>query len=214
MLISDQHKFAFIHTPKCAGDSITQALIPFANVDASRGRAKHWSARRVKAEFFNESRGRRWDEYETLGVIRNPWQQVHSDYWFCRNSAVPGHELGTWRDKVIRAKRITFAQFVVDICGEHGRIGPGLFTHYLADERDEALVKHVVRFEELAERWPAICETIGVGEVELPRVNVTANRPDYREDYDDRSRFLVGRRFANDIQRFGYSFAGATRGMK
>ena len=206
MLISDKHRFAFIHTPKCAGDSITAALAPFSNVDASQGRTKHWSARRVTSEFFTEERGRRWDDYETFGVIRNPWQQVHSDYWFCRNSPVPGHELGTWRDKVIRAKRITFAQFVVDICGEHGRSGPGLFAYYLADENGDALVKHVVRFEELAARWPAICNTIRVGEVELPRINVTAQRPDYRDDYDDRSRFLVSRRFADDIQRFEYKF--------
>jgi hypothetical protein len=206
MLISDANKFVFVHTPKCGGDSMTVALKPSAIDDGSdRGERKHWSVRRIRQEYFS-SPDRSWSRYFRFGFVRNPWQQVHSDYWFCRNHPVPGPEVGSWRDKVIRCKQIDFSQFVVDMCGQHGRAGVGLFGHYLANNDGQKLTSKVYRHEDLSEAWPDICENIGLPLLDLPRVNVTPDKPDFREDYDDRSRFLVERRFADDIQRFNYEF--------
>lgn len=207
MLISHKHKFVFVHVPKTGGDSVSAALSEFADVDGSQGRSKHWPARRIRNEHFVGS-GLAWSSCHSFGVIRNPWQQVHSDYWFCRQSPVPGIELGSWRDKVIRCKQIDFAQFVVDMCGEHGQSGPGLFRHYLSDRDGNPMVSQVIRQEDLTTQWPTLCERLGLPAIELPRKNVTPNRSDYREDYDERSRFLVGRKFADDVARFGYSFEG------
>lgn len=203
MLISRKHNFAFVHVPKTGGDSVSAALAPFADINGSQGRSKHWPARRVRKEYFE---GRTWGDCVSFGTVRNPWEQVHSDYWFCRQSPVPSESLGSWRDKVVRCKEIGFAEFVVDICGEHGRSGRGLFGHYLADRCGNQMVSHILRHEQLANEWPRLCQRIGIPEVELPRKNVTRGRPDYREGYDDKSQFLVGRKFAVDIERFGYSF--------
>lgn len=207
MLISHKHKFVFAHVPKTGGDSITEALREFADVDKSWGRPKHWSARRIRDAHFLGTEFE-WGQHLSFGVIRNPWEQVHSDYWFCRNSRVPGPKLGSWRDKVIRCKEICFAEFVVDICGAHGRSGPGLFSHYLADRSGNQMVSHIMRFERLEEEFAGLCQSIGLPGLDLPRKNVTPRRPDYRDEYDDRSRYLVGRRFADDVGRFGYTFGG------
>lgn len=211
MLISDSHKFVFVHVPKCGGDSVTAALRPYAveqSGEHSTGDTKHSTARRIRREYFAENPNRHWQGFTSFAVVRNPWEQVHSDYWFCRNSSVPGHELGSWRDKVIRCKEIDFAEFVVDICGAHGRSGPGFFNHYLTDEAGRQMVTEILRHETLGADWAAICEKIGLPGLELPRINVTAKRPDYRDGYDGRSRFLVGRRFEDDVERFGYTFEG------
>lgn len=205
MLISHKHKFVFVHVPKTGGDSVSAALAEFADVDGSRGSVKHWQARRIRNSCFAES-DNRWSDYYSFGMVRNPWQQVHSDYWFCRTSEVPDTELGGWRDKVIRCKQIAFDQFVVDMCGAHGRSGAGLFQHYLADRHGRQMVSQVVRHEDLQDEWPMLCKRLVLPPITLPRRNVTPDRPDYRNDYDDRSRFLVGRKFADDIQRFNYSF--------
>ena len=211
MLISDSHKFVFVHLPKTGGDSITAALRPYA-IDGGVGQAvgspKHWTAQRIRTEYFQRRQDRSWAEYFRFGVVRNPWQQVHSDYWFCRNSSVPGHELGSWRDKVIRSKEVSFSQFVVDICGEHGCAGCGNYQHYLTIDHRQA-VTQILRYESLAEDFRQVCETFGLPTIELPRKNVTPRKTDFREDYDGRSRFLVGRRFADDIERFNYTFEGA-----
>lgn len=205
MLISDSRKFVFIHTPKTGGDSVTEALGPYAiDNGLDRGNQKHWSARRIRQTYFS-STDRSWSSYFRFGFVRNPWQQVHSDYWFCRQSPIPGPEVGSWRDKVIRCKQITFAEFVIDMCGRHGRAGAGLCAHYLANNDGKQLAS-VYRYEDLPEAWLEICDRIGLSNLELPKINVTAQRPDYRECYDDRSRFLVERRFADDIKRFNYEF--------
>jgi hypothetical protein len=205
MLISHSKKFVFVHVPKTAGDSISEALAEFAEVNGSKNKTKHWPARTIREEHFLDSDAA-WGDCFSFGVIRNPWEQVHSDYWFCRQHAVPADESGGWRDKVIRCKQITFAEFVVDICGKHGRSGPGLFDHYLADRTGRKMVFQVLRFERLAEEWPELCARLDLPQIELPRSNITPNRPDYRDDYDERSKFLVARKFAGDIDRFNYHF--------
>lgn len=209
MLISDQHRFAFIHVPKTGGDAISHALRPYADgVDASQGEDKHWNARRTRDTLFGEDHGRRWGAYFSFGVIRNPWEQVHSDYHFCRQSDDPGESAGSWRFKVLRSRELSFAEFVVEICGEHGCGGVGLTQHYLCNREGQQMVTRILRHETLQAEWPAVCAAIGLPTLELPRVNVTRNRPDYRDEYDDRSRFLVGRRFADDVERFAYTFGG------
>jgi hypothetical protein len=206
MLISHEHQFVFVHVPKTGGDSISAALSGLSEVDGSTGRSKHWSARRIRETHFSDSEA--WGDYFSFGVVRNPWEQVHSDYWFCRQSEVPSEAFGSWRDKVKRSKEISFSEFVTDICGMHGMAGPGLFGCYLADRNGRQMVTNVLRHENLAKEWSETCDWLGIPKVQLPRKNVTRDRPDYREDYDERSRFLVGRKFANDIQRFNYTFEG------
>jgi len=207
MLIGQRKRFVFVHVPKTGGDSISEALRPHAEIDESAGRAKHWSARHIRDRMFG-GKSNRWGDFLSFGVVRNPWEQVHSDYHFCRSHEAPAGEVGGWREKVIRCKQIDFAQFVVDMCGEHGRNGAGLFGHYLANREGHQMVRRVIRFERLSQEFAGVCLSIRLPEIELPRKNVTPDRPDYRDEYDDRSRFLVGRKFADDIQRFGYTFDG------
>lgn len=209
MLISDTHRFVFIHVPKTGGDSISAALKPYADgLDASAGDRKHWTARRTRELLFGPQDQRCWSDYVSFGVIRNPWEQVHSDYWFCRRHPDPGPELGNWRYKVLRCKEITFAQFVRDICGEHGRAGVGHAEHYLCDRTGRQMVTRILQHEHLQDHVYDICQTIGLPPLKLPHLNVTPKRPRYQDDYDSRSRFLVARRFADDINRFHYTFDG------
>lgn len=209
MLLSDQHQFVFIHVPKTGGDSISAALRQHADgVDASAGDRKHWNARRTREALFGETHGRAWGEYTSFGVIRNPWDQVHSDYHFCRQSPDPGPEFGNWRFKVLRTKQIDFPQFVEETCGTHGRAGSSLWHHYLCDRNGRQMITHVLKHERLRDDWPVLCEALGIAPMQLPRLNVTHNRPDYRHEYDSRSRYLVSRRFAADIEHFGYTFDG------
>ena len=198
--------FVFVHVPKTGGDSISEALRPYSAIDYSTGRKKHWSARTIRNSFFSEDSNHRWGDYFSFGVVRNPWEQVHSDYHFCRSHPVPAGDVGSWRNKVIRCKQISFAQFVVDVCGQHGRVGSGLFRSYLANRDGQQMVDFVMRHERLDADFSELCRCLKLPSLKLPRVNVTPARQHYRDDYDDRSRFLVGRKFADDIKRFNYTF--------
>ena len=77
-------------------------------------------------------------------------------------------------------------------------------TRMLVDGRDRLLVDFVGRFESLASDFDWVCRRIGI-DAALPQVN-RSQRGDYRDLYTDRLASLVGRHFAADIDRFGYTF--------
>jgi hypothetical protein len=62
----------------------------------------------------------------------------------------------------------------------------------------------VGRFERINEDFAQVSNKLGLDLV-LPHENATAHR-DYRTYYDDRTAALVAEAFAEDIDRFGYSF--------
>lgn len=70
-MISHQHKVIFIHIPKCAGRSISEAFNqPFDHYTASYYQTKHpdW-----------------WNEYTVFTTVRNPYQRLVSMYHYIKN---------------------------------------------------------------------------------------------------------------------------------
>lgn len=70
-------------------------------------------------------------------------------------------------------------------------------------------VDFVMRYENLQADLTAALAEVGIdGDTEIPQINVTSERTesDYRSFYDDKTRALVEKAYADDIQRWGYSF--------
>jgi hypothetical protein len=66
------------------------------------------------------------------------------------------------------------------------------------------LVEHVARLEDIDAEWPRICRRLGVR-----RTLAIANRnshPPHRAIFSDTSRRIVEEAFAEDLERFGYSW--------
>ena len=68
-----------------------------------------------------------------------------------------------------------------------------------------ANVNYIMRFENLADDFRAVCAALDISPAPLPRYN-RSNREHYSKYYDDELRELVGARFAAEIERFGYTF--------
>ena len=62
-----------------------------------------------------------------------------------------------------------------------------------------------LRFEHLAQDFAKAVERIGLPYAELPLRN-KSNKADYQQYYDAELQELVARRFAVDIETFGYRF--------
>lgn len=206
MLLSGSHKFIFIHNYKVAGTSIRHALKGYATspIEFAGWLQRQLARLRLRsvpscpdhapACAIRRRYPRRWDEYFTFGFVRNPWAWQVSLYAYMRqNEQHASHalirsmsgfdEYLEWR---VRHAKVTQSSFFTDADGNF-------------------IVDFVGRLECLQSHFQQVCDRIGVNAT-LPRRNSSRHR-DYRDYYDERARRLVEKHFAEDIDRFRYSFS-------
>lgn len=198
VLVSDRHKFAFIHIYKVAGTSIRSALAPYAPPSLlgriSRGRLGSLPAHLSAQEARQRLGADRFDSLFTFAFVRNPWDWQVSLYQYMLNERDHRqHEtvkqLGSfdryieWR---VREDRKTQSAFVTDDDGD-------------------MLVDFIGRYETVHEDFAEVCRTVRV-DASLPHLNASRTSRDYRGWYTPRTRDLVGDCFAEDVERFGYDF--------
>ena len=205
MILSHRYRCIFVHIPKTAGTSITEAFREIAGTSdlIISGPGQHIRGRDILAKFPDEAASYRW-----FTAVRNPWDLVHSDWRFCQRMQTelsdedepdpPFHE---------KVKRVagyeSFAEFAW-----HEYLAPWQHTYwpyYCQADDGRDLVTHTLRFERIEEDWRRVCEQLGLPLVSLPHLN-GATRREFRLDYTDELRGNVGRKYEYEINRFGYTF--------
>jgi Sulfotransferase family len=200
-MISFQKGFLFVHIPKTAGNSIQSALRDYSEDQLIALRKeqdgierfglrnpnykirKHSTLREYRDALGNEQ----FRKFYRFTSVRNPWDRMVSYYF------TPSHSPQTWdREKF------------------HGIISKALSTaDYLRlNENEEASfanVDYIMRFENLADDFRAVCNRLDISPVTLPQYN-RSTRGHYSKYYDDELREFVRTRFAAEIERFGYTF--------
>lgn len=178
----------FVHINKTGGSSIEKALgLPF----------QHRTALQIR----DDVGARRWQERFSFAFVRNPWDKVSSHYHF----RVKTNQTG------LRERPVPFAEWVRLAYGEHDPRyydQPMMFmpqSRWICDEEGRMLVDFVGRFERLHDDFAEVSRRIGRGAA-LPHLKGT--RHDYRAIYSDEAAEVVARRFAEDVERFGYRFDG------
>ena len=200
-MISFQKQFLFVHIPKTAGNSIQSILRDYSEDEIVALRSEQDGVERFgvrnpnfkikKHSTLAEYRGalgeERFRSLYKFACVRNPWDRMVSYYF------TPTQSVGEWDRKEFR-KVISKALSVAD---------------YLRLDRGEddpfSNVDHIMRFENLAEDFSALSGTLGLRAVRLPQYN-RSNREHYSKYYNDELRELVRKRFASEIERFGYTF--------
>jgi len=231
VIISHAHSFIFLKTQKCAGTSIelalsqicgpTDVITPVSAADESkrlgRGpqnftipsayRPRGWRLRQLlgfrasKAgiAYYNHmpaSDIRRlmdpglFDAYLKATVVRNPWDRELSRYfWRYRNSK----------------HRPSFERFV-----HWPRYRPARKTFELYSINGVIVADIVLRYEHLERDFAAFWGSFGVEPVPQLKRAKAAHRPrgsrNYREFYGLGTRQIVARRYAMEIEAFGYEF--------
>jgi Sulfotransferase family len=200
-MISFQKRFLFVHIPKTAGNSIQSALRDYSEDELVALRKEQDGIERfgLRNPKYKTKKHSTLGEYrDALGneqfrklykftCVRNPWDRMVSYY------LTPTQSPETWDRKEFR-KTISKAVSVAD---------------YLRLDQDEedpfANVDYIMRFENLADDFRTVCGTLGISRTTLPRYN-RSSREHYSKYYDNQLRELVRKRFAAEIQRFGYTF--------
>jgi len=207
MLISYHKKFLFVHIFKTAGTSITDSLARFCYRPDST-RPSNWMAffstnwtkihrkpikKHATATEIRDSLDREiFNSVFKFTFVRNPWDwQVSLYHYILENPENHGYEetmkLGSFRNFVFSREKLSFTQ-----------------TSCLVDESGNLLVDFVGKFENLDQDFQSICRKVGIAAC-LPHINKT-KRTDYQDYYDAETRDLTARLYAEDIERFGYTF--------
>ena len=200
-MISLQKRFLFVHIPKTAGNSIQSVLRHYSEdqliaLRKEQDGIERFGLRNPKYkikkhstlnEYYNALGEEQFGKLYKFTSVRNPWDRMVSYYF------TPTQNPETWNRKKFRGM-ISETVSVTDYLRLNNR-------------KDDpfANVDYIMRFENLAEDFRAVCTAIGISPPTLPQYN-RSNREHYSKYYDHELREFVRTRFAAEIERFDYTF--------
>lgn len=220
MLISNKHKFIFIHIAKVAGQSISNALMPYCaepyqkllspaisyrlQLKINTQLKRHFGIMlnpqpypdHIRAEGLRDILGaEEFNTYYSFAFVRNPWDWLLSNYTYAlTNRRHYRHRLVT--------KFSSFDDYVEWHCTEENQYPTQ--GQYIFDQDGRQIVSFVGRYESLESDYQRLCSDIGIVS-SLPKLNVSKNRG-YRTRYSKAAKELVGCKYASDIQLLCYDF--------
>lgn len=211
MIVSHRHRFIFAAVPKTGTHSVRQALrermgeedleqvglfvnkrFPWADLAAIQH--GHLALRQVRPFLGEEAFG----AYRKFAFVRNPFDRFVS---YCAFMLRGG-------DLFQRRPQDAMRHFLfVEPPDGHILFQPQA-SLLVDDDGETLLTDDIGRVEDMQASYDRICAGIGIAPRTLERVNGTSHG-DYRRYYDDPLIDAVGRRYAQDLELFGYSFDGA-----
>jgi sulfotransferase famil protein len=200
-MISLRKRFLFVHIPKTAGNSIQSVLRDYSEDELVALRKEQDGIERfglrnpnykikkhsTLSQYYDALGDQQFRDLYKFTCVRNPWDRMVSYYF------TPTQKPENWNRKKFR-ETISKAVSVPDYLRlENGEANPF------------ANVDCIMRFENLANDFRAVCDAIGISPPGLPQYN-RSNREHYSKYYDDELREIVRARFAAEIERFDYKF--------
>ena len=200
-MISFQKRFLFVHIPKTAGNSIQSILRHYSEDEIVALRAEQDGIERfgirnpnykikkhsTLAEYRAALGEARFRDLYKFTCVRNPWDRMVSYYFR------PTQNVEAW-------DRREFKKLILKVLS---------VTDYLRLDKGESdpfgNVDYIIRFENLADDFRTLSAKLGIPDAPLPQYN-RSNREHYSKYYDTDLRELIRKRFAPEIDRFGYAF--------
>ncbi len=220
MIIRRDHRLIFVHIPKTAGTSITDAVnnLPMKGGNIMDGLMlrlrrriarpvrKEWLSKHSKAIQIRKAVGSYvWWKYFKFAVVRNPWDTMVSSYVASKNAKYVTEP--KFREYHNEIRNMNFDAYI------KSRWGRGFIAEhktnmldYIADENGKIIIDYTCKFENLEMDLKEVCKRAGIQGIELAHKNKSKNRKNYRTYYSKETREIIAKRFAEVIDRFKYTF--------
>lgn len=188
----------FIHVPKNAGSSVNEVL--FGKFIG------HFTAEEVfRADPKLKS-------IPSFALARNPWARALSAYRFARNERGEGGKVTAYINRAAQYRVPefeTFERFVREwLPFQDIETADPVFrlqTSYVCNNRNDILVEHVGRVENLEPTTQWLEQRIN-RKIAFPQSNRTAAGGNFQDAYSPETRKIIGEIYGKDAEIFGYRF--------
>lgn len=201
MILSESKKKIFLHIPKTAGSSLSNAIRAQISGKITGGKRTDWDYHTTIRSF--EERLVSLDGYKIFTFVRNPWDRMYS--WFCMLKTNVGGEID---DK-------TFKKWLMKGCHDMSSAFPDNGKKYCAqrtsqvewmiDSNGNIRPDFIGRFENLEQDYKRLCKYLGIGAQKLGHQKKGNHKP-YQDAYDEEMVEFVRQMHKVDIMEFGYEF--------
>jgi hypothetical protein len=207
MIISDSHRFLFVHVQKTGGSSIDRAVTA-AVPDVRRIGVLDRHA--TLGQILNQEPDLR--PYWTVGFVRNPWERMLSWHRMVERFVAgaeaggPNHTRQLQRNPflaTVAREFLDFEAFVLRATERFTRLRTPQVGYLTSRSRRADFIG---RQESLDVDMRAVFARLGLPAPEVPELNVDQQRPDYRDVYTPAMRRRVAELFERDLNAFGYEF--------
>lgn len=214
MIISRARRFIFVHVPKTGGTAFALAYearaakddILIGDTPKARARAGRWKGVKTAGRVWKHSTladvaglvtPQEIEEFQTVTLVRNPWDRLVSYYHWLRVQGFAHPAVGL-------AKAHDFSGFL-----NHPQTLASLrlwpYGAYLRRSDGTEKPSLFIRLEHYTEDAAPLAAHLGFA-LPLGRANESDRARDWRGYYSDADAALVADLCAEDIARFGYRF--------
>ncbi len=190
----DEQNCIFIHVPKCAGVSVTNAL--FGNYAGG-----HLPLYLYLALYGS----RKFDKMFKFTFVRNPWDRIASAYFFLKNGGMTETD-AQWAEEWL-GQCNSLDDFVQNVLPEprvREMIHFQTQTSFLTDPRTGKIgCDFVGRYESLAADFDHVAAELG-GHATLPKLNTTKDKRLWREEMSQASIEIIGELYERDVRELDY----------
>lgn len=191
---ADEFRAIFIHVPKAAGTSISQALF------GRRSRHLRWLD-------YYRANPRKFRSYFKFAFVRNPWDRLVSTFFFLKSGGLNPLDRA-WAEQNLAG----FDNFETFVLGWLTKAHAQSWVHFkpqyhwICDDHLTPRMDFVGRFEDIEDDFKVIAERLGCAR-HLEKGNRTEHLH-YTAYYTPETMAMVAAVYATDIELFGYVFEG------
>ena len=216
MLISHKHKFITIDIPKTATRSLRETLLPQNVIDIvgdpnlNADFYQHGTAMQCSESL--QELNKNFADYFSFVIVRNPWDRYYSFFKYFKEYAEKyknKNESIEWNTLEITQGKLCeelFANKTDEIVLRNIIINNECQSDYYADEKNEIMVSHIAKFENLNKEFELLCNQVNVNYSPLFHGNKSIIKSSYYNIYTKETINLVAEKEKNVIQLKGYTY--------